>query len=249
LSISLESIKAFLHSRGVDYVDAVRVVNETNTVILDIPRSKIGATLTENETSKNQVARLSKGIADQFAVKVVVAYRTSGLLADVESGLRARLQIRFPDFSLVLVVSFQTSDRVDVWISVNDQVTIETAESIRNCVEDYLRDANFSNFEVEIVGPDRPKPPLMAILRALKVRAPVEIDALMEELHIHGFDCPDRRWLSARLDGARKRELVVRTPSGKYMLSTEGLSSVPVSRRRSSSDIERILALGKRKKW
>jgi hypothetical protein len=224
-------------------------VNETNTVILDIPRSRVGETLSTNETSKRQIARLSTDIENQFSVKVVIAFRTSGLLADVEAGLRALLQIRFPTLVLMLVVSFPTSDRVDVWISPDEGVSDGDADAIRKCVEEYLRSASFSNFEVEIALTERPKPPLMVILRALKVRAPIELDGLMEELREHGFDCPDRLWLSARLDGARKRNLVVRTPSGKYALSADGLVAVPVSRRRSSSDIDRMLALGKRNKW
>ncbi|OAD42709.1 hypothetical protein LPB72_07310 [Hydrogenophaga crassostreae] len=249
MSESAEGIQAFLNARKADYVTAVRVVRETNTAILDVSREKVGKTASRGMTSKRQLAHLSSMITKELGLSVVIALRSGRVLTDIEAGLRATLERRHPNEISELVVSFPTTDRAEVLLRTTENVDVARASAVRTAVEEFLRDANFSEVRIEVLESDLPMPNLMVILKTLKVCAPANLDQLSLFLRKSGFQCPDVRWLSAKLDIARKRDWVVRFSTGLYGLTTKGLTAVPVSRRRNSSDIDRILALGRRRTW
>lgn len=249
MSNNTEAVQAILKTRKADYVTAVRVIGETHTAILDVPREKVGDTASRGITSKRQLTRLSAEISEKLGLSVVIAFRSEGVLTDIEVGLRATLERRFPGSILDVVVSFPTTDRADVLLRMSEQAGDAEVGAVRGATTEFLRDAKFSEISIEVVVPDLPTPNLMIILRALKVCAPANLEQLSSLLMERGYRCPDTRWLSTKLDMARKRDWVVRSSAGLYALTTEGLAAVPVSRRRSSSDIERILALGRRKTW
>ena len=243
------SLHAFLEARKADYVASVRVIAETRTAILDIPRERLGETASGRMTSRRQLDRLASDIKKEFGLSVMFAFRSEGLLADIESGLRATLERRYPEKVSELVVSFPTVERAEVLFRKSGQFGEVNGAEVQAVISDFLRDASFLEVHVEELNSELPQPSLMNILKALKSCAPATIAQLLACLSERGFSCPNTRWLSNKLDLARKRDWVVRSSEGRFTLTIEGLGVVPVSRRRTSSDIERILALGRRKKW
>jgi len=90
-------------------------------------------------------------------------------------------------------------------------------------------------------------PSLQMVLRKLKVHAPATIPALMSSMREAGFTVPDSRWLNRCLDRFRKQGLVTKSAEGVFCLTEKALAVVPHGKNRMSSDIERVLALGRRK--
>lgn len=239
----------FLADRGARYVSSVRLVEDAGTVILEVPRSRLSDTAGKGMTSRRQLAQLRSAITRRFELRVVITFQAEELLADVEAGLRALLERNLPGKFSNLAVSFPTSNSADVWGFMNENGTNTEVESVRALIEQYLKEAKFSSINVQVSGAAKPQPSLVAILRSVKTHAPAELSQLLADLDVRGFGCPSDRWLSAKLDAARKSGLVIRSQPGKYTLSLEGLSAVPVSTRKTSSDIDRVLALARRKQW
>ena len=243
------SLRAFLSARHADYVTSIRVVADTKSAILDVPRERIGDSASRRTTSRRQLDRLASDIQKEFGVSVLFAFRSEGPLDDIENGLRATLERRFPGGVSELVVSFPTVNRAEVVFRRSGQSDVGSGGEVQAVIVEFLREASFDGIQVDELSAELPKPSLMNILKALKSCAPATVDQLVVYLNEHGFSLPSARWLANKLDIARKRDWVVRSNDGRFTLTIEGLGVVPASRRRTSSDIERILALGRRKQW
>lgn len=243
------SLKAFLADKKVDYVTSVRVIAETKSAILDVPRERLGDTASSRMTSRRQLDHLASDIKKAFGLSVLFAFRSEGPLAAIEAGLRATLVRRFPGAVSELVVSFPTQDRAEVVFRRSGQSVVDAGTDLKPAIVDFLREAKFGEVHVEEMSAELPQPSQLNILKALKLCAPVTVEQLEAYLKEHGFSLPSTRWLSGKLDAARKRDWVVRSNDGRVALTVLGLAVVPASRRRNSSDIERVLALGRRKQW
>ena len=228
---------------------SVRVIAETKSAILDVPRERIGNIASRRTTSRRQLDRLASDIKEAFGLAVTFAFRSEGSLGAIEAGLRATLERRFPEAVSELVVSFPTQNRAEVLFRRSGQSEAGGGTEIQAVITEFLREANFEGIYIEELNAELPRPNLMNILRALKSCAPATVDQLAVYLSEHGFSCPSARWVSSKLDVARKRDWVLRSNDGRFALTIEGLGVVPTSRRRTSSDIERVLALGRRNKW
>lgn len=89
-------------------------------------------------------------------------------------------------------------------------------------------------------------PTLIAILRLIKIKQPINANDLLHDL-IQTYEKTDIDWLNKKLDLLRKKKSLIRNADEKYVLTMKGLNSVPSGARSSSSDVERALELGKRK--
>lgn len=243
------SLKAFISARRADYVTAVRVIEETKSAILDVPRERVGDTASGRSTSARQLARLASDIKNSFDLSVTFAMRSQGDLAAIESGLRATLDRRYPDALTDVVFSFPTKDRAEVLFRRSAKSVSVSGAEVQAAIVALLNEANFLDVQVEELSAEPPLPSLMNVLRAVKVCAPATVEQLALHLEGNNFSFPDIRWLSKKLDAMRKRDWVIRSDDGMFALTVDGLSVVPATRRRTSSDIERILALGRRNKW
>lgn len=240
---------SFVNERGASFVSSARYISANNTLILDIDAESIGDTVGPNRTSRRQISFLSSAIKKRFQVRVIVSLRAGKILTDLESGLKAVLQRRYPNNYSGLVASFPSTNRAAVWISLEALVDSETDQSIRRTVLEFLDHAGIHSVDIEIASPSLPAPSTVAILRSLKRLAPVDLNTLMKDLADRRLPCPSAKWLSQKLDGARKRGLVVYMTDHRYTLTVDGLGLVPTSKSRSSSDIDRVLALARRKTW
>lgn len=249
MSDVVSSLRKFLLARNADYVTSIRVVGDTKSAILDVPNERIGDAVSSQMTSRRQLDRLAKDIQNEFGLLVHFAFRSEGPLNAIETGLRATLERRFPEVVSELVVSFPTVNRAEVVFRRSGRLKNASGSEVQAVITEFLREASFESVQVDELSAELPAPSLMNILRALKSCAPVTVDQLHIYLREHEFSCPDARWLSSKLDVARKRDWVIRSSDGRFALTVEGLKVVPATRRRTSSDIERVLALGRRKKW
>lgn len=242
-------VSKFLRTSGLPFVPATRFNAATNTLILDIPVDLVAPSAGAGKTSRRQLAHLRGSLERNHKISVLIAFRSTQQLTDIESGLNGLLQRKFPGRVSSFVASFPNVATVDASVFLSEGIDESLSAAIQTFVTGHLTEAGFATLSVHLFGNEKPKPTLAAILRSVKLLAPVELPDLILNLDTRGFSCPDERWLAAKLDVVRKRSLVVRSVAGRYALTTEGLAVVPYSKNRTSSDVERMLALARRKKW
>lgn len=248
MSHNVSEIQAFLNAREASFVSAVRLNEMSRTVLLEIPRDRVRNTSGNGFTSKRQLTFIARALEQRFDLRVLTAFRDSQQLTDLEAGLRAMLTRRFPGLVVDARMSFPTSDHALVWVALGIAPDATTAD-VKDHVTNFLVESQIVCDGIEFLSPALPEPSTTAILRTVKILAPVDLDGITADLRKRGMPSPSDRWLAGRLDGARKRGLVVRQQSGTYVLTAAGLQVVPHSRSKSSSDIDRMLAMAKRRQW
>lgn len=238
-------IRQYLESKGYAFVTAVHVNSMAKTVLLEVPREALRGRAEPGFTSRRQLHFVAKAIGEKFDLRALFAFRDTMHTADIEAGLRAYLLRAFHDIALGAFVSFPMGDRAAVWVEVSRVPEAAQTVQMQEATEKYLDAFDIKVASFDFLAPALPEASLPAILRSLKRLAPAEISAVRADLGSRGFLCPSEKWLSARLDAARKRQLVQRDGRGRFVLTAAGLAAVPSTRTRASSDIDRILWLAR----
>lgn len=246
---NIGDIDTFLKQREATYISAIRVNELAQTLLVEIPLDLVRSKAGPGVTSKRQLLYIKRELEVRFGLTVLVSFRQSQELNNLEVGLNAILHKRFGGIVLDSYLSFPQGDSALAWVFLAVQVEPETEDTIRDHVVNCLAQAGVSCGNVELVGPIKPEPSIAAILRSIKKLAPVNLTALEADLQRKDMQSPSMRWLASKLDWARKRGLVIRNTNGSYALTASGLALVPNTRSRSSSDVERMLLLAKRREW
>ena len=242
-------IQQYLSARGLAYI-IPRMLNPTSPVlILEVPRDRVAETSSREKTSRRQLAFVSKSLERKYGKRVMVTLRDAQALDDIAISLRAVLKHEFPDLVSDVHVSFVTSKAAVVWVEAKVVIDQQAIERVRSKVGTELADFGLTCQAFDVVLPQLPEPSTTAILRAVKIHAPASLAVVNQDLLRRGFSCPSEKWLSYKLDVARKRGLLVRDQDGRFILTAEGLEVVPWSRTASSSDVDRMLSLARRKEW
>ena len=84
------------------------------------------------------------------------------------------------------------------------------------------------------------------ILRLIYTHAPVDLVALSEALAAEQTPAPSENWLKRQLDSLIRSNKVMWQPPGNYVATSEGIADLPARKGRTSPDIARALAFGKR---
>lgn len=246
---SLMQIQQYLSSRGLGFLMLIRLNEVSNTLLIEVPSDRLKSKAASGFTSRRQLSFVARSLSKKFDVRVVTAIRDAGRLTDVAAGLRAVLSRAFAGVVSDVFASFPVADHAVVWVETRQVLEGAVATEIDKATRAFLKETGIHCDEVEMVGPMLPEPSTIAILRSVKVLAPVTIDGIADDLGRRGFSCPSRSWLAAKLDAARKRRLILRDNRGRYLLTGMGLEVVPRTRSASSSDIDRMLMLARRKEW
>lgn len=246
---SLPAIKEWLACKKLAFVADVRLYEPSQKLVLEIPRSKVASKSSVGQTSRRQLSILAKEIQRKFGLQLLIALRESEQNADLEAGLRAMLMRALPGTLLDAFMSFPAADRAFVWIETAHQLDGGKTEEVRDNAQDFLRAARIVCEGVDFLAPIASEPSLAAVLRSVKPLAPVAIVDLEADLRRRGFSWPSEKWLASKLDAARKRGLVYRRKDGAFVLTADGLVTVPHTRSRTSSDVERMLLIARRRKW
>jgi hypothetical protein len=242
-------IRQYIESKGYAFVTAIHVNTSTKTALLEVLRERLQGRAGAGFTSRRQLHFIAKAIGDRFDLRVLFAFRDSARTSDIEAGLRANLMRAFQDVVLGAFVSFESVDTAVVWVEVIRAPEPSRRAHMQEVAERYLGEFDIKVASFELLTPALPEASLPAILRTIKRMAPVGISVILADLSSRGFSRPTEKWLSAKLDAARKRHLVQRDSRGQFVLTAAGLAAVPNTRTKSSSDIDRILWLARRKEW
>jgi hypothetical protein len=218
-------------------------------LILEVPRDRIGERASKDKTSRRQLVFVSKSLEEKHGKRVMVTLRDAQALDDIAISLRAVLRHMFPVLVSDVYVSFLTSTKAVVWIESKTIIDPTAIEQLESAANRELAKFGVACEAFEIVSSQLPEPSTSAILRAVKVHAPASLLTVYLDLLQRGFSCPSEKWLSYKLDTARKRGLILRDLAGRFVLTANGLDVVPWSRTASSSDVDRMLSLARRKEW
>jgi hypothetical protein len=248
--LSIEAdIAAFLKGRPASFVSRFKINMNTNSIFMEIPSDRVRDKASGFHTSHRQLAILRRDLATRFHLSAIFIIRTSQELIDLEAGLRAILFRRFPGCVSDCYFSINPAGSAHIYVTVTNQCDDATANALHAAIVSFLTQANLHAESVDLVNVSETQPSIAAILRSIKALAPVTIGEISSHLSGRDFRWPSGHWLSGKLDYARKQGLLLRDKNGSYVLTAAGLDAVPHTRSRSSSDIERMLLLGRRKRW
>lgn len=245
--INIEEIKSYLASKKNTYVTDVRIRSSDETIMLYVSQERLSPKVKLGLTSPRQLNNLKKDITQKFLSNAEVIIFQNDEQKDLESGFYQILNRKFDEQIISLYISFREKSVVDGFIEVanlSEQLQTEITKHF-NIV---LKNTELSLGSLYWLDSPADFPTIIALLRILKVLQPVSIKELVVEVQKNYSSVSDE-WLNHKLDLLRKKGLIFRQKiSNTYVLSGEALKVVPAGARRTSSDIERALALG-RKKW
>ncbi len=247
-SSKVEGVRELLAARGLDFVSRIEHSNSPPPdLVLFVPGSRVSAEAGKGKTSRRQLAALARSIQESFGLTVEWLLFQSPEDETLEQDLSALLEHRFPATVGHLSVSGAGLPQPTVWVErvPGRKPTIEP-EQIRKVVAEFFELYRLGSPGV-VFNDEAPEPTGPLILRVIKQHSPTDPELLEECLRARGFWVPKPGALAAKLDLLRKKGLVSRLEDGSYVLTEEALQIVPHGRYRSSSDIERALALAKRK--
>ncbi|MEQ1853959.1 MAG: hypothetical protein ABMA01_20500 [Chthoniobacteraceae bacterium] len=247
-SSELIRLKEFISDRGIDFVSDFQA-NRTPPIdfALSVSRDRIAATAGKGQISRRQMKEIQSSVKRELGLDIEWLVTPSERTSTMEAALRELLDGKFPGAINSVLISASKSPPVSVWIERNQlHDKVPDLEAVQKVVEQFLKLYDITGSVVsDDDGADVPSNPL--ILRKLKVHAPATVETLAKLLQAAGSNIPDRRWLQRALDRLRKQGLVTRSKLGEYCLTETALAVVPHGGNRASSDVERALALGRRK--
>ena len=241
----LSAIQDFLRKRKATYVTTARERPSDGSLMLYVPKELVGEKVTGELTSLRQLQNLKKAIQRKFGYKAEVIFFTDDTHQVIEAGLFKSLNQKFNGAVVSIFLSFSQPLKVRVFIEV-----ASLDEELQNEVGQFLVET-LSKTDIVVEAIDWLDSPLalpspLAMLRMLKTCQPISLEALLSILQAD-FPAVSDEWLRHRLDYLRKKQLVLRQQDKTYVLSGLALRVTPAGTRRASSDIDRALALGRRK--
>lgn len=247
--VDIKDVQNFFADRKAKFIAEVRIRPNDGSLVATISNSSIGEKAIDGKTSWRQLTYIRKAIKEEFNTEIEFIISKSEAHGKLEDGLLGVVEKRLPNVVSLCFLSFPKPEFADVWIELSqpESVTEVSKEMVKGVVEEYLKLTDIEEYTIHWGLGELSLPTTVAILRAIKVTAPAKLDELEINLIENGFCWPSQTWLKNKLDLFRKKGLLIRQQDGSYVLSQETLAKVPHGNFRTSSDVERALALGRRK--
>ena len=247
LGINLDDVRKELEGEGIDFATSIQDLSAFNAVLIELPSSRVSDIAGKGLISRRQLRSMEVKLSDLLRRKVEFLVNGDSIRLSYANALEDLLSRKIGQAKYTVVVKLTPLDQCVVWIDARNASVPVSEEEIQAVVGGFLLGIGKRAERVHVMLPKLRRPTDMEILRAIKIASPVAIDELSEKLSGGGAPMIDRKWLSARLDALRKKNLIHRTNGGKYLLTELALSLVPVNRTRKSSDVIRALHLARRK--
>ncbi|MBM2765233.1 hypothetical protein [Burkholderia anthina] len=247
MATKLDRVLDLLRERGVDFFTSNFELPAFNSIFVEIPRSKLSEFSGKGVVTRRQLHAIASELGAETGCQIEFVVNGDSARHAYAQALKDVLSRRLGRGEYGVMISFLSGDKCDVWVDARKSPQAITEHDVRDLIEKFLSALGVAAGNLYLLVPEVRQPNDMEILRALKIKAPLNVGALKIEL-LAGKDVPiDEKWLNAKLDGLRKKGLVSRIGAGKYLLTEQALGLVPVSRSRRSLDISRALELARRK--
>ncbi|WP_156823050.1 hypothetical protein [Kangiella aquimarina] len=225
-------------------ISNVRYRDADETILIFINKRHISNTKKKNYISERQIRRLIVNLKDIFSKEVEVIFQSD---IEIEESLKSLLKLKYGDDLLSLFISFKNHNTAHAWIEVTELNEI-LKEGLEKKLKILLDELSIYLEEIEWIDAFSKMPNTMAILRYIKIHQPVNLSFLMRELSTR-YENLNEKWLSKELDKLRKSNLLIwDKKQEKYCITEKSLGLIPSTVSANSSDVERVLALGK-KTW
>jgi hypothetical protein len=247
-SSNISRLRDFLAGRGVDFLSEVKA-NRTPPIdfALFVAGDRVAERAGKGQISHRQMKLLQRDVKKHLGLEVEWIVTAGQQTTAMEVALHELLEARYPGAASAVYISSPKIVPVSVWIEPSPKAKNrpEMAHLKTVCAQ-FLKLFGIEG-SVVMYGESEDLPSNPMILRNLKINAPVTTERLADQLRSMRSIIPNVRWLQGKLDTLRKEGLVTRSNEGDYSLTELGLGIVPYGKHRSSSDIERALALGRRR--
>ncbi|WP_152554353.1 hypothetical protein [Burkholderia sp. A1] len=244
-SVHESDVSLYLERSRRPYIKSVRVADET--IFITVDAQKVAVVAHEGRhTSRRQLNILAKHLREKFDIDVQIVVSSDEANARVEGLLRDLFERQFPGIVNDVTASLSDAETASVWVDAENVSDMETVIAIEAAARTTLSSLALQGSEVHVQALIVEEPTNVAILSAVKLLSPVNLFELKRHLD-RDFHLPSEHWLASKLDSMRKKGFVLRDPDGNFHLTESGLSVVPISRRRNSSDVSRALLLVRRK--
>lgn len=245
---NLDVLKSYLASKGFALASEIRELSNTESFLILIPEESIGESIEKGKTSKKQLIFLKKQIKTDLRIEVDFLPIRGVVQRTISFVVNSAITKNFKTQPVTCAGTSLEKNLVDIWLEADREIPEEEMALFKKDVQEYLTGLfKLSLGEVHLFCPERNTPSDIAIIRAVKTIEPADLEAIYDFCIRRGFHIPSPSWLQGKLDKIRKGKQVFRQKNGTYLVTEVGLSVIP-SMGWSSSDVERALALG-RKKW
>lgn len=244
-----QSLIDFFEANAIGFVHGVEGpdvgVGDASLFVYD---DTIAAKADGDLTSPAQMNYLARKIKDDLGITVDWVIVPGPLTLALKAALEQLLQLRFPKATWAVQMSPPRQHPALVIVEPGaDSTDFPDLQAVSSVARELFQLFGLQNPEVAYLG-GVDYPTSLALLRAIKVSAPISKEALAHVLWGDKAAVGEVKWLQRKLDGLRKQGLIQRSKDGMYSLTSDGLVTAPHGKYRSSSDVERALLLA-RKKW
>lgn len=239
-----KEILSYLAEGGRSYVADVRIRASDGSILIYVPRELIADKVGRGMTSLRQLNNLVKHLNERYSSKVVVVLTESDSHRELETSLKLMLNQRFRDRIESLFLSSRGDEIVDCWIEL-DALPGQLENEVAQYLAELLGTLDLAIGEIFWLSSPSTMPSVLALLRQVKAHQPISAQELAAKFEAESGVSEQK--IAHAMDSLRRKGLVLWQRPGLYSLTVEGLAAVPRGLSRSSSDIARALALGRRK--
>lgn len=241
-----EEVQSWLKEKGINFVEKVRIRRSDNSLVVYVAESYRNRTEI-TEVSDRKINKLKSDLERLFEFPVNIIRVKGKFDIDLEESLKVIINNRLDQCLVNFFLNFIDEKKAEAWVETtfSDQ---KKEHNVREVVESVMGSADIELCEFNWINLDVKVPSLLQVLMVIKVLQPVSQDIVLKKLTERGFYSVDERWVSAKLDQLRKKRAVIRQKNGMYAICSMGLSVLPQTYGRKSSDVGRALALG-RNRW
>jgi hypothetical protein len=212
--------------------------------------NSISETANAGKVSRRKLAFLKRAVMEKLGIEVEILISKGQAHEDLEAGLTSLLKHRYPNTIQDCFISSLEGAVADVWFAGMAKDAIASDKSrrdLKEAVSEYLKLYGTTLRQLHFGDQEPSVPTPIAILKAIKVLAPVDVHKLETVLKTANATLPSASWLWGKLDLLRKQGLILRRHDGQYVATSSGLAVIPHTKSRTSSDVQRALVLGRRK--
>jgi hypothetical protein len=242
-----ENISEFPEQLSKYFVLDINIRPTDGAILLYVPKDKISDRNQKGFVTTKQLTKIKSQLSQKYNYPVEVIYLKSRKAETFELGIQQMLNQRFDGKVEQLYLSMSDERIINVWIMLSE-CEKDIKQEIESTLSNILKESALKKGVIQWIDSKTEVPSVTTILRAVKSIQPSTLRDLLENLSMEYPDLSSK-WLNKQLDKMIKGNFLIRENLEKtYALSSKGLSVIPNSMNRNSSDVLRALALA-RKKW
>lgn len=224
--------------------DQIHCTLDGDVVAVTVTGTLRGQSARNATRRRQQALRSAKRVVNRRGLQLSVTFAVHDAVFVLEELVRTTTSFVLGQAPEAVHVGVKRTGSASVVVALA-KVDDDSRMKLRHAITPLLRGAGLSLEAVSVVSPLREDISDARLLRAAKVLAPCKgADVALRLKQLDNVDIA-ADLVHRRLDALRQKGLLVYLGDHRFALTLKGLASVPVSTRRESSDVERVLALAK----